>query len=225
MEKFPHKFFPSTYMVFDIETTGFSSRHDYITQFGVAVVRDRKLDMSAEFFINIPPGSMHKKAEEVTGISEKICNEQGVTREQGVRNIYHTLMGWRAKHEFPIFVGHNAAKFDMPFIENEFKRQGIDFMFGVDEIVDTGAMVKALQVGTYPRNESNLDFMLRVGSIRAKGVKWSLDKYCIERFKLAARIEEEGLKSHDAVADCVITHWVLEEMFKEWGQLNATNTG
>ncbi len=229
MHRFPDIFFPETYLVIDIETTGFSPESDYITQFGMAWVHDKKLKDAVGFLLQIPEGSMGKGAEEVTGITEKMCAEQGMPMAEGIRSIHHTLSNWRRSRPNAIFVGHNAAKFDMPFLEKAFDKNGLEFRFGPDEIVDTGCMVKAQQLGTHPLpGEKHLDFMLRVGRIRATGVKWSLDKYCIDRFDLRKRLKQEQLKSHDATSDCTVTHWVLEALRAEREELiktNASHTG
>ena len=41
--RYPDKFFPDDYLVIDIETTGFAPHENYTTQFGVVVVKQRKV--------------------------------------------------------------------------------------------------------------------------------------------------------------------------------------
>lgn len=215
LHKYPDAFFPDTYMVIDLETTGFSPRSDYITQFALAVIRERKLASNVSFLLQIPEGSMNKKASEVTGITEEMCQEHGMPRPEAMHNIYATLSNWRNVCQ-GVFVGHNASKFDIPFLEAAFKRHSIDFLFRDHEIVDTGAMVKSMQMGTWPLPTETLrGFMNRMLNVYATGVYWSLDRFCLDRFKLRERLEKEGLKSHDAGADCVVTHWVLEALRAE----------
>lgn len=216
LHKFADWYFPDTYLVIDIETTGFNPEDNYITQFGMAFVSNRVVRDAMGFLLQIPVGSMHPKASEVSGITEEMCNTQGMPRDDAIGQIHRTCSNWRKSRPNAVFIGHNAAKFDMPFLETEFDKHNIDFRFGPDELVDTGAIVKSEQLGTYPlATESPIDFMFRVGRIRATGVYWALERYCLDRFNLRTRMEEQGLRLHDASADVVITHWVLEALRAE----------
>lgn len=212
--RYPDRFFPDTYLVIDIETTGFAPNEHYITQFGYAYVTDRKLGDRGGFLLRIPPGSMTEGAAEVTGLTEEICNTRGLPRDEAIPSIYRFLEAWRAHNQ--LFVGFNNARFDMPFLEYEFGRHDLSMDFRANELLDVGMMVKAEQIGTYPmveEGETFSEFHSRLSRYRAYGVKWNLSPYCIQRFGLQPRIDaSEELRSHDASSDCILTHWVLEEI-------------
>ena len=214
---YPPEYFPATYLVLDVETTGFSHRKDYIAQFGLAKVVERELVYQTGFIIHVPKDSMSEGATGSHGLTEEICNRDGVPREEAMNTIHGILTSWHETNPNDPIVGHNLAKFDLPFIEQEFERFNLVFDLDVFPMVDTGAMVKAMQIGTYPTpGEPQKQFMLRMLNYRAKGVMWALEKYCIDRYGL--REKTASMDSHNAQNDCVITHWVLEEIYKEWSE-------
>ena len=59
-----------TYCVFDLETTGLSSRFDHIIEFGGQIVKDRTCIKSLQLFIK-PPVPIPAHIVELTGISEE----------------------------------------------------------------------------------------------------------------------------------------------------------
>lgn len=59
-----------TYCVFDLETTGLSSRFDHIIEFGAQLVKDRTCVQSLQMFIK-PPVALSEFTKELTGITEE----------------------------------------------------------------------------------------------------------------------------------------------------------
>ncbi len=59
-----------TYCVFDLETTGLSSRFDHIIEFGAQLVKDRACIQSLQMFIK-PPVPLSEFTKELTGITEE----------------------------------------------------------------------------------------------------------------------------------------------------------
>ena len=114
--------------------------------------------------------------------------------------------------EGSMIVGHNLCKFDIPFLHGEASRYGIDINFLEDQVIDTGLLVKGMQLNLYPEaGEPIHSYWRRVISFWAKGVKFNLDKYCVSRFGL----EKHGASTscaHDAGYDCWLTHLVLCEL-------------
>lgn len=105
------------YVVFDIETTGLKTASDRIVEIGAVKVRDSEIVGQFDQLIN--PGIFIPR--EVTLINN-ISNDM----------ITYALPSNIALHQFQKFiegadflVGHNAAKFDYPFLLSEFSRNGI----------------------------------------------------------------------------------------------------
>lgn len=59
-----------TYCVFDLETTGLSSRFDHIIEFGAQIVKDRSCIKSMQMFIK-PPVELSAFTTELTGITNE----------------------------------------------------------------------------------------------------------------------------------------------------------
>lgn len=102
------------YVVFDIETTGLNTKEDSIIEIGAIKVNNGVI--IDEFNRLINPGFL---------ISEMITNINGITNEM----LEHESPSGVVLSEFSYFIegadfiiGHNAIRFDYPFIQQEFKR-------------------------------------------------------------------------------------------------------
>ncbi len=105
------------YVVFDIETTGLDTDSDRIIELGAVRIKDGIVIGVFEKLIN--PG---------ISISEVITNINGISNEMVEDADYPGVV----LSEFNRFidgveflVGHNAYRFDYPFIQSEFKRNFI----------------------------------------------------------------------------------------------------
>jgi len=204
----PNGVLPESYLVFDTETSGANPADDFILQYGFGVVRDGKLVDS--FALLVKRGKevkIHPKAIAVHGITHEQMAIEGMDPKEAFVEVLATFEHYRRMGM--MFVGHNMIAFDAKLFENEARRYGSDFTFGDNEILDTGAIVKGAQMGNYfdPRH-SIREWAYKVLAVKARGVFWSLDRYCFGEFKLA----EYGLNkdaAHDAGYDCKLTHYVL----------------
>jgi len=105
------------YVVFDIETTGLDTLRDRIVEIGAVKVRDGEVVETFEQLIN--PGVL---------IPYEVSQINNITNDM----IEYALPSNAALLKFQKFigdsdflVGHNAAKFDYPFLLSEFSRNGI----------------------------------------------------------------------------------------------------
>jgi DNA polymerase III epsilon subunit-like protein len=202
---------PESYLVFDSETSGTNVARDRILQYGFAVVIRGDLVRCFNCMIHhgqdvkIEPGALR-----VHGIDHARMAREGARPEVLIPQILVMLETYR--RQGLMFVGHNALSFDAPLVEAEARRYGIDFRFQPNEILDTGALVKAIQTGHYfAANDTLRSFAASVTATRNPGVYWSLDRYCFNAFEL----EKYGLRkdqAHDAAYDCRMTHYVLVEL-------------
>jgi len=197
--------FPSCFVVIDIETSGKHPINSKALQFGVVKVEDGQIVEST--------GAYFKHPEEVTeetigwnGITAETLEKEGIPPEELYPIIGRLLK--EARDDGCIFVGHNAIRFDIPFLEYYLRAFGVPFEFGVDEVIDTGMWVKGVQLSQRPTARDTLrSFAYRIGEIHSR-VKWSLDRYCILTYELDA----EPDKAHDAVYDCYITCLLLKRL-------------
>ena len=103
-----------TYCVFDLETTGLSSRYDHIIEFGGQIVKDRTCIKSLQLFIK-PPVEISAFTTELTNISNEHVKD-AKPFEECVDEILDFISD-------SILVAHNAT-FDYGFLNAELKRIG-----------------------------------------------------------------------------------------------------
>ncbi len=119
------------YVVFDIETTGLSSKHDKITEIGAVKVCDGKVMDRFNMLVN-PERTIPANIVELTGITDEMLKDQ--PRIEVVLPQFIQFVG-----DNPV-VAHNAG-FDTSFIKENCKRMGIGFD---NPVVDTLSLAKIL---------------------------------------------------------------------------------
>ncbi|MGN0382926.1 MAG: PolC-type DNA polymerase III [Eubacterium sp.] len=123
-----------TYVVFDIETTGFSPISDTIIEIGAVKVDNGKIIDKYSVFVN-PKRPIPYRIVQLTGITDEMV--------MGADDLEHILPEFIKFCEGAVMVAHNA-EFDMSFIRENSKRQGIVFE---PTVVDTVTMSRALIEG------------------------------------------------------------------------------
>ena len=127
-----------TYVVFDIETTGFSAIYDKIIEIGAVKVENGNITDKFSVFVN-PERPIPFRIEQLTGINDSMVMEAD-TIEKVLPEFLEFSKG-------SIMVAHNA-EFDMSFIINNATRMGIqcDFTYA-----DTVTLARALipTIGKY----------------------------------------------------------------------------
>jgi DNA polymerase III epsilon subunit-like protein len=208
----PGRRIPDTYLVFDLETTGLpelSGRHEYVTQFGYAVVENRTITANRATLLKTPVGWINPQASRITGITDEMIQRDGVDPKEFFASVIDLFKLFRSSGA--MFVGHNSAKFDAPFIETNFKHFGLDFKFNRNELIDTGMLFKASQIFASPTDREDLTaFFSRVAEIRSRA-KWNLT-FAVERLGLDMKFGIDMKSAHDAGFDCKVTHLLLEEL-------------
>ncbi len=121
----------NSYVVFDLETTGFSSIKNKIIEFGAVKVYNGEIVDQFSSFVN-PQIPIPFEIEKLTGITDEMVMEADT-----IDNVLPLFLEF-AKGS--VLVAHNAS-FDMSFIEENGRRQGIDIDF---TCVDTLGMSRAL---------------------------------------------------------------------------------
>lgn len=120
-----------SYVVFDLETTGFSPVANKIIEIGAVKVVDGKITEKFSTFVN-PGVPIPYRIEELTGI-----NDNMVLDAPSIEKILPDFLDFC---EGCVMVAHNAS-FDMSFIEENCRRQGYEREF---TIVDTVSLARVL---------------------------------------------------------------------------------
>lgn len=208
---------PDDYLVIDIETNGFhwnpplGEKPNVVVQVGYAVVRGRRLIANSAHYIKRPPGTMVGEAKEVTGITDEILMSKGEDPQNFYSRFLTLLELFRNNHL--MIVGHNIMRFDAPFLEADLRRQGLEFSFTPNELIDTGCTFKAVNVGVSIGPAETLhSFFNRIYSLRSH-IKWRLE-YAVAHLGIDKQYDLDLEKAHDAAFDCYLTHLLFEQLRK-----------
>ncbi len=197
-----------SYIVWDLETTGFVAPECRILEIGCFVVNGDKVERKhwvLDNNIEIP-----EKIVEITGITQDIIDAEG-------RNPKECLLEFlpyfkRCKQN----VTHNGIRFDIPFIVN-YAEDVLDFTSKQKEqtaellnstAFDTATHYKANQLGmTQNRNESFVEFSNRVMGMKIYGLKFNLGLVCDEM-----GVDRSNIVQHRAMADVELTHEIYKKL-------------
>ena len=120
------------YVVFDLETTGLSSRHDYIIEFGAVLMYRGMVKEVKDFFIK-PPIALSSNIKQLTNISDEQVNSARTFKECK-DEILDFVKG-------RVLVAHNAS-FDYGFLNEELQRIGLNKLD--NPVIDTLALAKSM---------------------------------------------------------------------------------
>ncbi|MDO4720306.1 MAG: PolC-type DNA polymerase III [Peptostreptococcaceae bacterium] len=123
--------FADEFVVFDIETTGFSNRSDEITEIGAVKIRKGEIVDKFSSLVN-PKRPIPFKVQELTGITEEMVRDE--------KTIEEVLPGFLEFVGEAVMVAHNSS-FDMGFIRAKSERLGLSF---VNSDIDTLTLSRLL---------------------------------------------------------------------------------
>lgn len=123
------KYFPGTYVVFDVETTGFEANKEEIIEIGACKIVDGRIDETFSTFVK-PSKHIPREITELTGIDDEMVKESP-TINYVIPDFYKFCHGAK-------IVAHNA-QFDMSFIY--FIANKLSYNFD-NEIIDTLALAR-----------------------------------------------------------------------------------
>ena len=175
-----------TYVVFDLETTGFSAKSDKIIEIGAVKVTNGKIVDRFSTFVN-PERPIPFRIEKLTSI-----NDNMVINQPTIDEILPKFM------EFckgAIMVAHNAD-FDMSFIAHNCKEMGLECDF---TIVDTVAMARYLVVGLGKYKLNNVAKALGIALDHHHRAVDDAECTALIFLKLCKILEERGIDNLDDV--------------------------
>lgn len=123
--------FDDTFVVFDLETTGFSNKRDKITEFGACKIKNRKIIDTFSMLVN-PEIPIPANITRITGIDDEMV--------KGKPTIEEALPEFIKFVDGAILVAHNAD-FDTGFIRTKSEELNIDYDF---EYMDTVTLARLL---------------------------------------------------------------------------------
>ena len=225
--------FPSNYVCIDVETSGFDRERDFICSIGHVVVRDNEIVESKEHYLNWAQYDgidledfkyrldRTKRSMEAAGKgfyhSYEKLTEDGEAPTTVLMD-YLTLFEEMEERD-EVLVAHNGWGVDMQFLQAHFYNWlRVPFKFSPHLVYDSGIIEKASQLGLEDNplpalNENLMDFSARIGGMRRKDVRWSLDTHCEKQYALTDKVRAAGYagEDHQALYDAVKLHFLLEE--------------
>ena len=197
----------SDYVVFDIETTGFSPLNDKIIEIGAVKVVNGEITDHYSTFVN-PERPIPFRIEKLTGINDAMVMEAGTIEE--------ILPDFLAFCRGCILVAHNAG-FDVSFIEENCLRQGIPFDYtsvdtvGISRMLQPGlkkhtldAICKAMGVSLESHHRAVDD----AGATAEIFVKY-LDMLREENVEMLQDINEKGASSVESIRKMATHHCII----------------
>jgi len=131
IQKANDKDLSQTFIVFDLETTGFSNKNDKITEIGAVKVENFKIVDRFSQLIN-PEKDISYKVQELTGITNDLIKDKPTIEE--ILPKFVEFIG------DSVLVAHNAD-FDMGFMQQKCREQNIEFK---NTSVDTLTLARTL---------------------------------------------------------------------------------
>ncbi|MBQ6896051.1 MAG: PolC-type DNA polymerase III [Oscillospiraceae bacterium] len=113
------------FVVFDIETTGLTPNTENITEIGAVLVKGEEVLDEFHTFVD-PEKHIPERITELTGITDEMV--KGAPSQADAITAFKEFIGDR------IIIAHNAASFDVNFIQVVGERLGISFEY---EVIDT----------------------------------------------------------------------------------------
>lgn len=203
--------YPTTYLVWDLETSGLDKETCKILEIGCAIVRDGEITERKSWVLNhgieIPANIT-----EITGITSELIAAEGKDPKQAMQEFLDILLS----DQDGAHLTHNGMRFDIEWLAYHVAKtfgwtvgQHKDFLTQLyRNALDTAVFIKAQKLGMGRAwNETFKNFADRVMNTIAKGVKYNVAICCEE-----LGIDKEGLVQHRALGDVELTHRIYQKL-------------
>lgn len=188
------------FVVFDLETTGFSSKHDMITEIGAAKIREGRVVDSFSSLVN-PEKKIPYEVVEITGITNEM-----VENERTIDQVLPEFLDFIGD---AVVVAHNAA-FDIGFMKEQSMRLHRDF----DPVVmDTLSLSKLLIKEIKRFNLKRISRFLNVSLVNAHRAVDDANATAQIFIKLLSMIKDLSIENMDALNDYYRSHMDFTKLF------------
>lgn len=177
----------ATYVVFDVETTGLSSRYDKIIELAAVKVHNGEIIDRYESFIN-PHEPLSEVIKNLTGITDSMLENE--------REFEDVLPEFREWVGDAIYVAHNAT-FDMGFIDTAFTKLG----FGPSEnpVIDTLEITRVLNKDLKRHNLAALAKHYNVELVSHHRAIYDAEATGFIFIKMLAQLKNAGIATHQDI--------------------------
>jgi DNA polymerase-3 subunit alpha (Gram-positive type) len=159
---------------FDLETTGFNgSQDDLIEIYAIKEAHDGTILGDIHLYFN-PGVSLPSRIVEITKITDAMLRDKPSFISQA-KNIIDFI------DPNDILVGHNAISFDLPFLNNQFKKHNLnkDVQF-TNDVIDTMVLARQLDnVGPFTKGYKLIDlankFKFEIDEDKFHGAKYDVE--------------------------------------------------
>lgn len=146
------------FLVIDCETTGLNfdnTSHDITdgyqsVSWGLIVSNLSTMKPLAELYVEIKwdgVSNWHWKAEKTHGLSKEYLAKNGMTEEEAAEAIAGFISEWFEPEDTIICMGHNVARFDIPFLKKLLLKY--DFPFDISHRCLDSSALAAMTIGTF----------------------------------------------------------------------------
>lgn len=204
----------NVFTVFDFETNGLLKENDNEHNQNIIPI-----EISAVSFDNVgnfktfncyirPVKPITSQIEEITGISQKILDYEGINLSEGISRLRDLFTPYKDNNKtyYPILVGHNILKFDLLI----YNIHSIEKINNNHPVFDTAAELKAVKMGWKKFNQySDRRYHLRALDSINKKIRFNLGEAC-RYYKI-----NETLLRHRAINDVYYTTLVYINQIKD----------
>ena len=214
------------YFVLDLETTGVDFSVDLILEAGWAIIRNRRVvhcgnlvfDWSQHPFvswdwvcnrIDTLRTKFAEKGRPFHFTPERL-QQEGRPAVEATQQLYALLCEVFA--QFRMTVGSNLFFFDRFMLDGFFRRYltAPPLPWQQTTIFDIGLMEKAVQQYSQPFPEDTpYSWFVRIAK-PPYNVRWSLDRWIVPKYRLAARRGIDTMNAHGGAYDSLIIHYAYE---------------
>lgn len=206
--------YPTTYIVWDLETSGLIKEKCKILEIGYMKVHegevverknwilDNKIDISEEIT-------------GITGIDNELIYMEGIEPKVAMSEFLNVLL----EDQDMAHLTHNGMRFDIDWLAYHMAKT-LEWSVGdhsrfyekmFQNAIDTAVFMKAGKLGMKRKwNETYREYTNRVMNTFAKGVKYNV-KLCCEEFG----IDMNNITLHRALGDCEMTHQIYKHLITQ----------
>lgn len=203
--------YPTTYIAWDLETSGLEKETCKILEIGCAIVENGEIvdrrNWVLDHGIEIP-----ENIQALTGITSQTIKDEGVEPKKAIEHFLAILLD----NQTMPHLTHNGIRFDIEWLAYHAAKtlgwtvgEHKDFLAHLNKnAIDTAVFVKAKKLGMERKwNETFKEWADRVMNTIAKGVKYNVAICCEE-----LGVDNSKMTAHRALGDVEATHEIYKKI-------------